>query len=130
MPWFTFGQKRYRIVRRRVTLKGRRQDYLQHKERARSLATERALHFAQRYGVTINSISIKNLKSRWGSCSKKGNLNFHYKIALLPPPLADYLVAHEVCHLRELNHSPKFWSLVAREIPNYRVLRNTLRKAS
>jgi predicted metal-dependent hydrolase len=115
-------------VRRRVTLKGRRQQYLLHKERARTIANERARHYAHIYGVSVRKIFIKNAKTRWGSCSKNGNLNFHYKIALLPPYLANYLVVHEVCHLREFNHSKKFWALVAQEVPDYRALRLRLKK--
>lgn len=115
MPW------------RRITLKGQRRHYLRHKERARALVHERAWHYARAYDAPIKKIFIKNLKSRWGSASKNGNLNFHYKIIFLPPRLADYLVAHEVCHLREFNHSPQFWSLVARELPDYKKLRTELR---
>jgi predicted metal-dependent hydrolase len=111
-----------------VTLKGRRQHYLLYKARARTVAYERVRHYSRVYGVPVRKIFIKNLKTRWGSCSKNGNLNFHYKIALLPPKLADYLVVHEVCHLREFNHSKKFWSLVEQEMPDYRALRAELKK--
>ncbi|MDE1924740.1 MAG: M48 family metallopeptidase [Patescibacteria group bacterium] len=72
-------------------------------------------------------IFIKNLKTRWGSASKNGNLNFHYKILFLPPHLASYLVVHEVCHLKEFNHSKEFWALVASELPDYKKLRKELR---
>ena len=68
----------------------------------------------------VNRVSIKNTKSRWGSCSKKGNLNFNYKIALLSQELADYVIVHELCHLGEFNHSKKFWKLVSLTIPNYK----------
>jgi predicted metal-dependent hydrolase len=124
--WFSLKRK-YRIVRRRITLKGRRAQYLAHREAARSLAHARVGEYAKLYDVTIKKVFIKNLKSRWGSCSSKGNLNFHYKISLLPPELANYVIAHEVCHLREFNHSPKFWALLAESTPNWRLLRRKLR---
>jgi hypothetical protein len=112
---------------RRVTLKGRRQDYLRHKEQARALAHGLVRHYAAAYGVPIKKIFIKNPKTRWGSASKNGNLNFHYKMVFLSPRLAEYLVVHEVCHLKEFNHSPKFWALVGQQLPDYKKLRKQLR---
>jgi predicted metal-dependent hydrolase len=105
-----------------------RRDYLKYKDAAYELAVARAAYFNDKtYGLSFNRISIKNQKSRWGSCSKKGNLNFNYRIALLPPELADYIIVHELCHLKEFNHSPKFWKLVEMEVSNYRALRNQLK---
>lgn len=88
--------------------------------RARKLAHDRAAYFAAVYGVSYNRISIKNQSTQWGSCSSKKNLNFNYKIVFLPPDLADYVVVHEICHLLQMNHSPKFWKEVAKTFPNYR----------
>lgn len=105
----------------------RRNEYLFHKERARALVTDRLEYFNQYYRYTWNRISIRNTKSRWGSCSKKGNLNFNYKIALIDRELADYIIVHELCHLRELNHSLNFWNLVSKAIPNYVILRKQLK---
>lgn len=119
--------RRFRIVRRRISLKGRREAYLKYKEEARVLVTKRVAHYSSIYGVTPRRIFIKNSKTRWGSCSKNGNLNFHYKIALLPAYLAEYLVAHEVAHLKEFNHSVAFWALIAQEIPEYKKVRKELR---
>ena len=104
-------------------------DYLKHKERARDLAQRRIEHFNKIYKFKYNKISIKNQKTRWGSCSKKGNMNFNYKIALLPSRISDYIIVHELCHLKELNHSKRFWSLVERTMPNYQKVRNELKKA-
>ena len=118
------------IATGRATKKARLLHFREHKERARALVQERLLYFNQFYGLKWNKIAIRNQRSRWGSCSRKKNLNFNYKIALLPAHLADYLVVHELCHLGELNHSQRFWDLVGKTIPQYRSLRRELRKTS
>jgi len=103
-------------------------DYLQYKNKARQLARQRLEYFNQTYGFRYNKVSIKNQKTRWGSCSRKGNLNFSYRIALLPEKIADYIIVHELCHLKELNHSTRFWTLVAKMVPNYSEIRKELRR--
>ena len=105
---------------RRFTVKKR--------EQARSLVLAKLAHFNQFYGFKINRVAIKNTYRRWGSCSSKGNLNFNYKIIYLKPELADYLIVHELCHLGEFNHSPKFHALVAKTIPNYVEINKKLRR--
>ncbi len=102
--------------------------YKKHKEEARELVEARLEYFNQFYGFSWNAVSIRNQKTRWGSCSKKKNLNFHYKLALVPEALADYVVVHELCHLQEFNHSKKFWDLVARIIPDHKERRQKLRR--
>jgi predicted metal-dependent hydrolase len=119
---------RRRIVRRRVARRGTRKQYLLHKEQARILVKSRLEYFNLYYKFPIKKIFIKNQRSRWGSCSSKGNLNFNYKIALLPPELADYLVVHELCHLGEFNHSSAFWALVAETLPDWENRRAALKK--
>ena len=81
------------------------------------------------YQFSYNKIYIKNQKTRWGSCSGKKNLSFNYRILFLPKKLQDYIIVHELCHLKELNHSKRFWSLVARVFPDYQNIRNELRTA-
>lgn len=105
-----------------------RKEYLLHKQVALQLVKERIRFFNAHYQFKFARISVRNQTTRWGSCSKKGNLNFNYKLALLPIYLADYVVVHELCHLKELNHSKNFWKLVAETIPNHRLLRLELRK--
>lgn len=76
--------------------------------------------FSERMGVTWERIAIKEQKSRWGSCSSKGNLNFNWKLILMPERIQDYIVVHELAHRREMNHSPQFWSQVEKVLPDYR----------
>ncbi|OGY32325.1 MAG: hypothetical protein A3C02_04255 [Candidatus Andersenbacteria bacterium RIFCSPHIGHO2_02_FULL_45_11] len=104
-----------------------RSEYLEHKERARILVARRLEYFNAQYGFAYKRISIRNQKTRWGSCSKQGNLSFHYKIAFLPENLADYIVVHELCHLKEMNHSKQFWDLVARALPDHKERRKQIR---
>ena len=93
--------------------------YLEHKERARSLAHSRLEYFNQHYNLPYKRVAIKNQRRCWGSCSSLKNLNFNYKIYFLPPHLCDYIIVHELCHLVELNHGQSFWNLVAQQIPEY-----------
>lgn len=103
-------------------------EFTRYKEVALALATGRVRYFADFYRVKFNHIKIRRQKTRWGSCSRKGNLSFNYKIALLPPRLADYLIVHEVCHLAVFNHSPRFWSLVSQTMPDHLALRKEFKK--
>jgi predicted metal-dependent hydrolase len=108
--------------------KARSKEFLALKARALELAKEKIREFNAHYGFAFAKVTVKDQKTRWGSCSKKGNLNFNYKIALLPEKLADYIVVHELCHLGEFNHSRAFWALVAQTLPDYRDLRSELRR--
>jgi predicted metal-dependent hydrolase len=105
-----------------------KKEYRIYQEKTRQLVQDRLLHFNQFYGFTYKRIFIRNQKTRWGSCSKAGNLNFNYKLCLLPPHLADYIVVHELCHLGELNHSTRFWSLVQKTMPMHKHHRQELKK--
>jgi len=105
-----------------------RREYLANRERARALVQERIGVFNAHYSFSFNAISIRNQKSRWGSCSRKGNLNFNYKILSLPESHQDYIIVHELCHLQEFNHSKKFWALVQKAIPNYVAIKKNLRR--
>jgi len=116
-----------RTVAARISRKAAREHYEMHKEKARELATARLAALNLRYGFAYKRVSIRNQKTRWGSCSKKGNLNFSYKIALMPAHLADYIIAHELCHLGAFDHSPAFWDLVAQTVPDHKAARRELR---
>lgn len=88
-------------------------------ERAKRIFPERTAYFAKRMGVDYGRITIREQKTRWGSCSSKGNLNFNWKLVLLDPELLDYVVVHELAHRREMNHSAAFWKVVETELPDY-----------
>jgi len=115
-------------LRRSIYRTRSRRLYSANKETARLLIHERVKHWSAFYGVKAGRIAIRNQKSRWGSCSKKGNLNFNYKLTFLPPEIRDYVIIHEICHLKEFNHGKKFWELVAETAPNFKELRKRLRK--
>lgn len=97
-------------------------------ERAKRIFPERTAYFAKRMGVDYGRITIREQKTRWGSCSSKGNLNFNWKLVLLDPKLLDYVVVHELAHRREMNHSVAFWKVVEAELPDYRERRRRLKE--
>ena len=97
-------------------------------ERAKRIFPERTAYFALRMGVDYGRITIREQKTRWGSCSSKGNLNFNWKLVLLDPELLDYVVVHELAHRREMNHSVAFWKVVEAELPDYRERRARLKE--
>lgn len=117
----------YRTIRRR---RRRRtsvtKHYVANKEKAREVVLARLKYFNQFYGFTWNRVAIRNTKTRWGSCSEDKNLNFNYKLLFLPEELRDYVIVHELCHLKELHHRESFWLLVAERLPNYKVLKKSL----
>jgi predicted metal-dependent hydrolase len=126
--WLLGAVARMKSIAPKKQAGGTRAEFLKYKEAARALARERLAHFNAFYGFDYQKISIRNQKTRWGSCSKDGNLSFNYQIVLLPAELSDYIIVHELCHTRELNHSPAFWLLVARAVPEYKHLRAALKR--
>lgn len=105
-----------------------KKDYLKYKNQALEIATARVNFFNKIYKFNFNKISIRNQKTRWGSCSSKGNLNFNYKILFLSEKAKDYIIVHEMCHLEQFNHSKKFWNLVETGLPDYVEIKKELRK--
>lgn len=89
-------------------------------DEAMRVIPQKTAHFAPLVGVQYGRITIRNQKTRWGSCSSKGNLNFNCLLMLAPPQVLDYVIVHELCHRKEMNHSPRFWGEVARIIPDYK----------
>ena len=79
-------------------------------------------------GISYGMISIREQKTRWGSCSSKGNLNFNWKLILMPEEILDYVVVHELAHRKEMNHSRAFWAIVEQVLPDYQERRDWLKK--
>lgn len=91
---------------------------------------KRVRHYCEIMGVTVGYVTVKNQKTRWGSCSAKGNVNFNYQLAFLPDELLDYVVIHELAHRRHMDHSMAFWAEVEKYCPDYRERRERLKEYS
>lgn len=97
-------------------------------QKALKIIPERVAYFAPLVGVSYGRITIRNQRSRWGSCSGKGNLNFNCLLMLTPAEVMDYVVVHELCHRKEMNHSKQFWAEVERVLPDYRASQKWLKE--
>ena len=106
-----------------------KKDFQINKRLALKMVKEKIEQFGALYNLRPQKIFIRNQSTRWGSCSGHGNLSFNFRLIYLPEPLLDYLVVHELCHLQEMNHSYRFWSLVAKTIPDYKKRKTALREA-
>ena len=91
---------------------------------------KRVRHYCEAMGVTVGYVTVKNQKTRWGSCSAKGNVNFNYQLAFLPEELLDYVVIHELAHRNHMDHSRAFWAEVEKYCPDYRERRAALKEYS
>jgi len=89
---------------------------------------ERVKYFAPLVGVHPKKVTLREQKTKWGSCSSLGNLNFNWKLIMAPPKALDSVVVHELCHMIELNHSPAFWALVRKHMPDYDIWHNYLKQ--
>ncbi len=116
-----------------ITSKHTKEEIARYSAEARALAAARLAHFIEEYrrehGISLSygRISIRNQKTRWGSCSRRKDFSFNYRLACIPAELADYVIVHELCHTKEMNHSPKFWKLVEKAVPDYMARRKALR---
>lgn len=98
------------------------------RRRVRDLIAGRVDHYCEKMGVSVGRIAVRNQKTRWGSCSAKGNVNFNYLLAYLPEKLLDYVVIHELAHRKHMDHSKEFWEEVKRYCPDYKECRKQLRE--
>ncbi|MCI5857331.1 MAG: M48 family metallopeptidase [Agathobacter sp.] len=96
--------------------------------RAKEYIPDRVAYFAKIVGVDYGRITIRHQKTRWGSCSSKGNLNFNCLLMRMPPEVIDYVVVHELCHRKEMNHSKAFWHEVEKVLPDYKRRRQWLKQ--
>jgi predicted metal-dependent hydrolase len=126
--WITKTVEKMKRVKQSILKYHDPAEYKQYKKQTLKLVEERLAHFNREYQFSWKKISIRNQKSQWGSCSKSGTLSFNYKLALIPPDLADYVIVHELCHVAQMNHGTKFWSLVSKTVPDWRERRRDLRK--
>ncbi len=95
-------------------------DYKEYRKVSEEILKNRVAQLAHEHGFLYNRVVIKDTRTRWGSCSSKKNINLHYKLIFLDDTLRDYVIVHELCHLREMNHSKFFWKEVENIIPDYR----------
>ncbi len=99
-----------------------------YKKQAHEIISKRVNHYAQKYNFTPKHVKITSAKTRWGSCSSNGSLNFTWRLVMAPLDVIDYVVVHELAHLRVKNHSSKFWNEVADIYPDYKKQRKWLRE--
>jgi len=107
-------------------IKTQKGDYKKYKEQARKLVLEKIEKVNAYYKFSFGRVAIRDQKTRWGSCSNKKNLNFNYKIVFIPDICAEYIVIHELCHLKEMNHGENFWKLVEEVMPDHKKVRKEL----
>lgn len=100
----------------------------QYRKAAAEYFPKRVEFYIKQTGGSYNRISIRDQKTRWGSCSSNGSLNFNWRLMLAPPKVLDYVVVHELCHLSHMNHSKDFWNQVESIMPDYKIYRDWLKK--
>ena len=133
--WFVEGHRDWIEVRLKAGAKimAARPSYteearLEGRKRAAEVIKARCRYYAPLMKVTYGTITIREQKTRWGSCSAKGNLNFNWKLVLMPPEVLDYVVVHELAHRIQMNHSAAFWKEVEKILPDYRNRRQWLKE--
>ena len=99
-----------------------------YRSRAKRELPERLLQLAQQFGLRVSRVSVRNQQSRWGSCSPSGHICLNWRLVTMPDWIRDYVIIHELMHLKRLDHSPKFWKLVAAACPEYQDARAWLRR--
>ncbi len=130
--WIVETQTRFRAAGHmpRVSPEKARERFLTHRETAHLRVSHFLALLNAKQAWAYTSVTIRDQRTRWGSCSAKGALSFNYRLAFLPAHLVEYIVAHELCHLREHNHSPRFWALLENVLPGANLRRQELREYS
>lgn len=95
---------------------------------AKDYFTKRVAYYHTLTGGVYHTITVRDQKSRWGSCSSRGTLSFNYRLMFAPPRVLDYVVVHELCHLTHMNHSKDFWNMVRQIMPDYKIYKEWLRE--
>jgi predicted metal-dependent hydrolase len=98
------------------------------RQQARRELPARLLELAARDGLAVTRVSVRNQRSRWGSCGRDGHICLNWRLVLMPPSVRDYVLVHELMHLRRMDHSPAYWRLVADACPGYCAARDWLRR--
>lgn len=111
------------IIKNRLTALEKR-----YRKAAKEYIPQRVAHYQQFTGGAYERIVIRDQKTRWGSCSSNKTLSFNYRLMLAPPQILDYVVVHELCHLKHMNHSREFWAAVEEVMPDYKIYRKWLRE--
>lgn len=121
-------RKQQLAQRREAQPEWKEEDYIKARSLARMVFEQKVSLYAQLMQVSYGRISIRDQKTRWGSCSARGNLNFNWRLILAPEEVLDYVVVHELAHRKEMNHSERFWAQVAAVLPDYRRRRQWLKQ--
>ncbi len=126
--WILKHQRRMENMQKKIRLPNTREMYIEQKDLFLKEIQKRINFFNSLYGFSYGKVRIGNQTSVWGSCTRAGNLQFNIKLRYLPKAAIDYVVVHELCHLKEHNHGPRFWALVEKTVPNHKKLRGVLRE--
>jgi predicted metal-dependent hydrolase len=124
--WILRHRERMKKLKGKTFIKPSKREYEKNKTEILRKVKERLEFFNRFYKFTYHKVRIRNQSSLWGSCTRGGNLQFNYKLMYVPDKTFDYVVVHELCHLKEHNHSDRFWALVSKMIPEYKIIRKSL----
>lgn len=130
-PILSFSQEQFEILyspRNRWNIQDAIIDFMRHQ--AKKILTREIREISEKINLPFNRLSIRHAKTRWGSCTSDGNVNLNWQLIRVDSQLREYVCIHELCHLVHMNHSKEYWELVRRFCPNYKYLRNQLKKVN
>jgi predicted metal-dependent hydrolase len=127
-PWID-RQRRHAEANRQAGVQRPPEELKQLRKRASQELPQRLFELAQQHGISVAKVSVRNQRWRWGSCSPKGHICLNWRLVLMPDAVRDYVIIHELMHLRRLDHSPMFWRLVAAACPDFEMARTWLRNS-